>query len=110
MPAVGQKTERLIHVLGEMADLLESDGERNWQYWARGARSMLMQGDYSAISYVRTAYGGMGTLNDLVLGQTEENGVWTWKPGYRELNDRFDHLRGQAWELTDDIKELGTLG
>jgi hypothetical protein len=63
-----------------------------------------MDSDYSGIEYLQSAYGGMGSFNDLILGQSDENGVLCWKPGHVELNERFDELRNEAAKLVELIK------
>lgn len=96
---MGPKTEELICALDKLAEVLESDGEAHWSHWARNARARLLNSDYSGIAYVLSAYGGMGSLNDLVLGQSHEDGVFTWKPGHVELNDKFVKLRSDTAQL-----------
>ncbi|MDD1001348.1 DUF6966 domain-containing protein [Pseudomonas sp. TNT2022 ID642] len=101
---MGPKTEELICVLDQLAAMLESDGDTHWSLWMRKARARLMDSDYSGIEYLQSAYGGMGSFNDLVLGQSDENGVLCWKPGHVELNERFDELRNEAAKLVELIK------
>jgi hypothetical protein len=101
---MGPKTEELICVLGQLAAMLESDGDTHWSLWMRKARARLMDSDYSGIEYLQSAYGGMGSFNDLILGQSDENGVLCWKPGHVELNERFDELRNEAAKLVELIK------
>lgn len=50
------------------------------------------------------AYGGMGSFNDFVAGQTTIDGKFAWKPGYAELNEEIDALRSKAWSLAAAIK------
>ncbi|MBK5435670.1 hypothetical protein JFV30_02015 [Pseudomonas sp. TH32] len=101
---MGPKTAELIDVLGDLATLLESDGDNHWSRWMRKAKTLLQASDYSGITYLRSAYGGMGSFNDLVLGQSSEGGVFSWKPGYKELNDRLDELRNKAAQLSTEIQ------
>jgi hypothetical protein len=101
---MGPKTEQLIGVLEQLAVLLESDGDDHWSQWIRKARALLVNTDYRGIEYLLSAYGGMGSLNDLVLGQGSVDGVFAWKPGYVELNEAFDLLRGQAATLANAIR------
>jgi hypothetical protein len=101
---MGPKTEELICVLDQLAAMLESDGDTHWSLWMRKARARLMDSDYSGIEYLKSAYGGMGSFNDLILGQSDENGVPCWKPGHVELNERFDELRNEAAKLVELIK------
>lgn len=101
---MGPKTEELICVLDQPAAMLESDGDTHWSLWMRKARARLMESDYFGIEYLQSAYGGMGSFNDLILGQSHDNGVLCWKPGHVELNERFDELRNEAAKLSDFIK------
>lgn len=91
-------------MLDELATILESDGDAHWGGWMRKARERLLNSDYSGIEYLLSAYGGMDSLNDVVLGQCYKDGVFTWKPGHIELNENFAALRSKAWELADAIK------
>lgn len=101
---MGPKTTELVRVLDELAAILERDGERHWRTWMLQAKARLEQSDYAGIEYLLGAYGGMGSLNDLVLGQTLANGRFAWKAGHIELNERLGVLRSKAWELAQAIK------
>ena len=101
---MGPKTTELVNVLAELAAALESDGDEHWRAWMLRAKACLEQADYSGIEYLLSAYGGMGSFNDLVVGQTSVNGCFAWKPGHVELNNRVDVLRSKAWELAQAIK------
>lgn len=100
---MGTETEELIGVLNQLALLLESDGEAHWSAWMRKVRTQL-DADKFAIEHLQTAYGGMGSFNDLVLGQRRVNGVFCWKPGYVELNEKFSELRDKAAQLADSLR------
>ncbi|MBX8575695.1 DUF6966 domain-containing protein [Pseudomonas cichorii] len=69
------KTEELIRLLDELIAVLESDDEEHWSQWMRDARARLADSDPSGITKLRSAYGGMGSFNDLMLGQSYRNGV-----------------------------------
>ncbi|MCR6663799.1 MAG: hypothetical protein NVV60_11825 [Luteimonas sp.] len=97
-------TKELIATLEELAKLPESDGDRHWSAWMRRAKLRLENLDYSGAEYLLSAYGGMGSFNDLILGQTQINGQFAWKAGHIELNDRFDELRYKASGLARRIK------
>jgi len=84
--------------------LLESDGEQHWSGWIRRSLDRLLRSDYSGIENLLSAYGGMGSFNDLVICQNYENGEFSWKGGRIEKNDRLDELRGNAWELAEQIR------
>ncbi|WP_312932734.1 DUF6966 domain-containing protein [Pseudomonas sp.] len=95
----------LAHVLEQLAELLESDGDQHWSRWMRTARARLLDGNPDAIRYLLSAYGGMGSFNDLILGQHYDENGFSWKPGYAELNQRFDDLRGEAYDLAQRIRK-----
>ncbi|KAF1725771.1 DUF6966 domain-containing protein [Pseudoxanthomonas japonensis] len=100
-------TKELITTLEELAMLLESDGDRHWSAWMRRAKSRLENLDYSGAEYLLSAYGGMGSFNDLILGQTQIDGQLAWKAGHIELNGRFDELRYKASGLARRIQKSG---
>ena len=97
------KTAELIDVLEQLALVLESDDDTHWSRWMRTARGRLLEGDDSGVDYLRRAYGGMGSINDLVLGRAYADGVLSWKAGYGDLNQRFVELRDRAASLADDL-------
>ena len=103
------KLDKLLETLNEIIQLLESDGERHWSRWMRESRERLLNTDYSGIEHLLSAYGGMGSFNDLVICQSYENGQFRWKEGYVEKNNLLDELRGKAWELADHIKRNHTI-
>lgn len=98
------KLDELLETLDELIQLLESDGEGHWSKWMRQSRARLLNSDYSGIEYLRSAYGGMGSFTDLVIGQSYENGQFRWKDGHVEKNDKLNELRRKAWEFAEHIR------
>lgn len=101
---MGPKTTELIDVLEQLAHLLESDGDAHWSRWMRKVKTLLESSDYSGITYLRSAYGGMGSFNDLIIGQHARDGVSYRVPEYMALNDRLDELRNRAAVLGEAIR------
>jgi hypothetical protein len=95
---MGPKTAQLFAVLEEIIRVLDSDGEKHWRKWMASARSRLANSDYSGVEHLLDAY-GMGSFNDLIIGQSMVVGRISWKPGAEEANDRLNELRGEAYEL-----------
>ncbi|MBX8495899.1 DUF6966 domain-containing protein [Pseudomonas cichorii] len=100
---MGTKIEELICVLDELVVVLESDGEEHWSQWMLDARTRLADSDLSGITKLRSAYGGMGSFNDLMLGQSYRNGVLCWKSGYGELNQKFYGLRDEIYRVLGEV-------
>ncbi|TMN24282.1 hypothetical protein [Pseudoxanthomonas sp. X-1] len=103
-PPADASLQPIIDVLDALIQVLEQDGDTHWSAWMRRAKSRLAQGDDRGADDLLGAYGGMGSFNDLILGQSYQDGRFAWKPGYADLNERFDALRGRAWELAQGIR------
>ena len=101
---MGTKTKQLIAILDQLIAILDADGESHWRKWMASSRSRLLNSDYSGIDHLLGAYGGMGSFNDLVIGQSMVNGQFRWKDGAREANDTLDSLRTEAYQVADFIK------
>jgi hypothetical protein len=99
------KTQELVSILAKLANLLESDGDKHWHAWMLCVKSRLENLDYSGIDDLLGAYGGMGSFNDYIAGQSSVAGQFIWKPNYKELNEEIDSLRSRAWSIAKDIKE-----
>lgn len=102
---MGPKTQKLLIVLDQLIEILEHDGDTHWSQWMRSTRARFLASDDSAITCLLSAYGGMGSFNDVVLGQSRVHGVFAWKPGYVELNEQFDTLRAEAAQLAKAIRD-----
>ena len=50
----------------EMSTLLDGHGETNWSEWARSTADLVEQDGFDP-AIVRRSFGGMGSLNDLVI-------------------------------------------
>jgi len=92
--------------MDDLATMLEEDGDAHWFAWVRSACAQLQRGDDSGIDRLLAAYGGMGSLNDVVLANGYTDGVFAWKPGHIELNEKFCALRSKAWELATAFQQL----
>ena len=97
------RLDELLEVLSEIIEILDEDREEHWSGWMAQSRHRLLDSDYSGIEHLLSAYGGMGSFNDFVLGQSYENGQFRWKEGHVDKNNRLDELRRKAWKLADEI-------
>ena len=103
-PGPGPQTQELMAVLDELASVLAGDGDTHWTEWVREARAQLLNDDGWGVDRLLAAYGGMGSLSDVVLANVYKDGVSAWKPGHIELNEKFAALRTKAWELATAIQ------
>lgn len=103
-----QRLARLIANLDETAALLRDHGETHWLGWVERCRSELAMYDAAAFDHVLGAFGGMGSLNDLLILGANDHVV---RPDEESaVNDRLDDLRGTIWDdataLRHDLREL----
>jgi len=78
-------------VLARMAELLRSGGLSDWARALENFRSEVQQDPSATTAKILSMYGGMGSLNDLVL----------YKDGkvLAQENDELDALRSRLYEL-----------
>lgn len=100
---MGPKTKELVDVLEALVQLLRSDDETHWSAWMAKSKARLENSDFSGITHLLGAYGGMGSFNDLIICQQTIGGQVSWKAGHVEKNEELSQLRGRAWELADAI-------
>ncbi|QBF82325.1 hypothetical protein EXU30_06165 [Shewanella maritima] len=89
---MGSKTKELIEVLDRLVQMLDDDGQQHWCDWMSRARKRLIESDFNGVEKVLSAYGGMGSFNDICLSKITRK------------NDRFSELQTRAWELATAIK------
>lgn len=102
--AMGPKTLELVEILSLLATFLEEQDEKLWQNWVLDTRKRLLSSDYSGIEKLLSAYGGMGSFNDLVVGYYLKDGVFHQREGYVSTNETLSGLRTRAWDLATKIK------
>jgi hypothetical protein len=87
---------RLIANLDETTILLRDHGETRWLSWATRCRNELETYDAAAFDHVLDAFGGMGSLNDLLI--LTANGHVVRPDQEHSVNDRLSHLRHVIWD------------
>jgi len=93
----------LCETLERIIELLVADNEAHWSRWMRGALDTLSSGDSAGAHRVLAAYGGMGSFNDLIIGQTVTDDRLTWADGAAGMNDELDALRARAYTLAQQV-------
>jgi hypothetical protein len=92
------------HCAVRMAVLPDEHAEAHWAAWARSCAERISLGDPCSFERVTGAYGGMGSLSDVML----------WRPSGKSAADRplladyppsaeIDRLRSEAYRLAAQI-------
>lgn len=90
MTLMTDRRHDLLGYMGRMIELLSASGQSQWAKALTNAISEEESGQ-SVERFVLSLYGGMGSLNDVVLYVNGEAIV--------QLNDEFDGLRTRVFEL-----------
>jgi hypothetical protein len=81
----------LVTVLAALAALLHKIGEDYWAAWVEKSNQQLRNRDLYGVERLLQAYGGMGSLNDVLAPEESQATLTT--------------LRSKAWELErDEVK------
>ena len=102
-PHTARQLQQLCQVLRELIQLLEADGETHWQNWMAESLKDLEANNLRGAEHLRGAYGGMGSFNDLIIGQRLSDKGFEWAPGASDANDQLDALRSQAYGLAMEL-------
>jgi len=104
---LGPKTRSLIEVLEAMASLLRNHGELRWASALEQDLEWIRDGDFHGVTHFLSAFGGMGTLSDLVLSTA--NGHDIELDDHARVNEALSALRSRAWDLADRISREATV-
>jgi hypothetical protein len=87
---------QLVGALDETCSLLARYGAHQWARWLAADCERIADGDLTAIDHLLAAFGGMGSLNDVVLshldGPVDDTGRCV-SSGAGDADDRLDALR-----------------
>jgi len=92
---------QLIALLRETVELLEAANERGWAFRLRGDLERLEDDDGSGLDHLLSAYGGMGSLNDLYL--CAMNGHKVRDAEAKTLNARLNELTSEMWQVAKEL-------
>ena len=84
--------------------LLGSVGETHWTNWLQTDLRRLRSGDTYALPHLLQAFGGMGSLNDLVVHPLNGHVVDEHKAA--QINDRLRDLRGDIYRLANELERV----
>ena len=94
---LSEEYRALLQTLESIVAVLQEDEEQHWVDYMTEVRSIILRGDHRGVKKLLGAYGGMGSFNDLVLGQRMVNDAPVTREDMAALNDRLDALRTRAW-------------
>ena len=86
---------RYIQVLMALESLLDKVGERQWRDWLR--QDIELWGSKEDVSHHLSAYGGMGSFNDVWI--SVGNGHTVTKAQEPWVNNLFEYLKGLCFRL-----------
>jgi hypothetical protein len=87
--------ESLMDDLDEAIALLRDANEDHWQAWLQRGRDELANDDAHGADHILRAFGGMGSLNDLLLARGP-------------ADDRLHELRESIWRGCRAAKDSST--
>jgi hypothetical protein len=97
-----QRYQQLLEALADLVALLREYGESAWAAWLDRDRQWIQRGDAYGLEHLLGAFGGMGSLNDLLLHPANGHPV---APDRIDLiNNQLQALRGQCWRLATDLR------
>jgi hypothetical protein len=99
---MGPKTTKLVGLLDSASSILHSCGEDQWSAWLQKDAALLRAGDLKGIVHFLSAFGGMGSIYDLVLHPI--NGHRVADSDLSNVNESLHVLLSEAWELAREIR------
>jgi hypothetical protein len=84
-----------------LAKLLQDYGEQHWAAWVTRDQQRIQQGDASGIRHLLRAYGGMGSLNDVVIHPL--NGHHIAAEDIDTVNARLTQLRSRTYAAATQL-------
>ncbi len=100
---MGQKTEELIFELDACSNLLRSCSENHWAKWLEKSTAYLKNGQFRGVEHFEGAFGGMGSINDLVLAPI--NGHTLKESEVNTYNNRMHEHFEKAHNLIKEIRK-----
>jgi hypothetical protein len=98
---MGPKTRSLIETLDTLVSLLREHGEERWASWLHSDCDRLQRGDFTGIKHFLSAFGGMGSLGDLILDPG--NGHRISHSDVESVNARLRARLSRAYDLATEI-------
>jgi len=100
---MGPSTQKLVLELEKGAELLRSCSENHWANWLSKSATLLRRGQFNGIEHFEGAFGGMGSINDLVL--TPINGHTIQESEVVFYNEKLLYHLSVAQDLIKEIRK-----
>jgi hypothetical protein len=88
--------ESLVSNLETLTDLLDRHQASHWVQWMKQSMERIQSGDPYGLGFLLRAFGGMGSLNDLVLSDAQDN---------RRLSDLRSAVYAAASSMTSEASD-----
>lgn len=88
--------------LDKLVDLLRGANENRWADWFDKDLALVRKRDANGLTHLLSAYGGMGSFNDLLLDQRNGHTVTDASKGF--VNDRLARLRSSVFSLAEGLR------
>lgn len=89
--------ETLSGRLEAISAMLTSFGEKHWAAWLADDARRLRAGDPAALEHFLSAFGGMGSINDLYI--CPQNGHRIDEADVQASNEQLRRALSDVWEL-----------
>jgi hypothetical protein len=93
---------RLCEMLRRIQALLTEVGETHWRAWIARDLSLIEQLDAYGLDHFLSAFGGMGSINDLVIHPM--NGHHVGRESVDAVNQELGQLLGDANALAKNLR------
>ena len=90
--------ERLVGLLNELVKLLADHAEPHWAEWIAKDIAWIQRGIGYGVLHFLSAFGGMGSLNDVVFDRHSDNAA------FLEEATRFQDLKEEAYVLASGLR------
>lgn len=105
--SMSSELEALDEMLREAEALLRSYDQIHWADWLANDAKLIRFHDGFGVEHLLSAYGGMGSLNDVVLQRISAGaGVQV----AHDDNERFDELRREIYDLAKRLNKWVNVG
>jgi len=100
---MGPKTKELIIELEACANMLKECSEIHWGLWLEECASLLKTGNFRGIEKFEGAFGGMGSINDLILHPINKHNIS--ESEVQKYNERLQKHLDRCLNLTNEIRQ-----